>query len=190
MLLLRLNINGQVLEMQQKFFTMYHNIRDMTKKQQYLSINVEYGEILVSYFVKLVCVLVVCVVRLITSYCIWLKTASRKYFKPVNALHCLCTTRNKALGCSLSPTPTCFIFRNALVALSLLLRLIQKRCTVVKEMGYISNILILAEYQHLTLIFTTSGSIIFNTYQQFPYYMVELNPQKSLIMHGYNYIRS
>jgi len=33
------------------------------KKQQYLSINVEYGKIPVSYFVKLVYVLVVCVAQ-------------------------------------------------------------------------------------------------------------------------------
>jgi len=40
----------------------YNRLWDVTKKQQYLSINVEYGEIPVSYFVKLVCVLVVRVV--------------------------------------------------------------------------------------------------------------------------------
>ena len=41
----------------------YNRLWDVTKKQQYLSINVEYGEIPLSYFVKLVCVLVVHVAR-------------------------------------------------------------------------------------------------------------------------------
>ena len=59
----------------------------------YLSINVEYGKIPVSYF-KLVCMLIVQV----TSYCIWLKTASRKHFKPVNKLHCSCITIDRAHG--------------------------------------------------------------------------------------------
>jgi len=81
----------------------YNWLWDVTKKQQYLSINVEYGKIPVSYFVKLVCMLVVCVARLITSYCIWPKTTSRKYFKSVNALHCTCITINKALRCGLEP---------------------------------------------------------------------------------------
>jgi len=62
-LLLHLNISGQVLEMQQKIFSMCHNIIDCGGCDKNLLINVKCGKIPVSCFVKLVCVLVVRVVR-------------------------------------------------------------------------------------------------------------------------------
>jgi len=65
----------------------YNRLWDVTKKQQYLSINVEYGEISVSYFVKLVCVLVVRVARV--NYKLWYMAEKPRVESTLNQLmHC------------------------------------------------------------------------------------------------------